>query len=159
MVQYPTPNMFTFTDDSGSIQITYYPQAPGPLILGRPSGGPRLEYQGPEGTFVFPDASPGQQHINVLGASPFGSLVSVTLPPTSDAKTTTLTLFLPPINLAGKDEQDFETVAIKTTSYGMPSKEGALLTYEVIPLQGTARHVLLPRTVHPEAESNTAHNS
>jgi hypothetical protein len=94
----------------------------------------------------------------VLGASPFGSLVSVTLAPTSDAKTTTLTLFLPPINLAGKDEQDFETVAIKTTSYGMPSKEGALLTYEVIPLQGTARHVLLPLTVHPAAGSNTVHN-
>ena len=39
MVQYPTANLFTFTDESGSTQLTYYPHAPGPLIAGQPSGG------------------------------------------------------------------------------------------------------------------------
>jgi hypothetical protein len=55
--------------------------------------------------------------------SPLGSLVSVVLLPTVDAIAVTLTLLLPPINLAGQDEQDFETVAIKTTSYGKLPRE------------------------------------
>src|SRR5439155_17839982 len=78
MVQYPTANLFSFTDESGSTQLTYYPHAPGPLIAGQPSGGPRLEYQGLEGSFVFPDAtSPGREHPNVQQESPLGPLVSV----------------------------------------------------------------------------------
>src|SRR5947209_2959150 len=160
MGEYPTANLFTFTDESGSMQLTYYPHAPGPLIVGQPSGGPRLTYQGPEGSFVFPDApDSGSEHINVQQESPLGPYVSVVLVPTSDDIAVTLTVLLPPINLAGQDSQDFETVAIKTTSYGETlSREGALLTYEVIGLQGTAQHVLLPLTTHPEAESNTAHN-
>ena len=117
MAQYPTANLFTFTDESGNIQLAYYPHAPGPLIAGQPSGGPRLEYQGPEGSFVFPDATgPGREHINVEQTSPLGPLVSVVLVPTIDSIAVTLTLLLPPINLAGQDAQDFETIAIKTTS-------------------------------------------
>ncbi len=57
MAQDITANMFTLTDDSGSVQITYYPHAPGPLIQGQSSGGSRLDYQGSEGTFIFPHAS------------------------------------------------------------------------------------------------------
>jgi hypothetical protein len=68
--------------------------------------------------------------------------VSVDPVPTIDAIAITLTLLLPPLNLAGQDEQDFETVSIKTTSYGILPREGARLTYEVINLQGTARYVL-----------------
>ena len=158
MAEYPTANLFTFTDESGSVQLTYYPHAPGPLIQGQSSGGPRLEYQGPEGSFVFPDAGPGREHINVQQESSLGPLVSVVLVPSIDAIALTLTLLLPPISLAGQDAQDFETVAIKTTSYGMLPREGARLTYEVIDLQGTAQHILLPLTAQPAAESNPTHN-
>ena len=75
-----------------------------------------------------------------------GLQITVVLVPTIDATAVTLTLLLPPINLAGQDEQDFDTIAIKTTSYGILPKAGAQLTYEVVYLQGTARHILLPLT-------------
>jgi hypothetical protein len=94
--EYPTANLFTFTDESGSMQLTYYPHAPGPLIAGQPSGDPRLAYQGPEGSFVFPAAGSGREHINVQQESPLGPLVSVVLVPTSDGIAVTLTLLLPP---------------------------------------------------------------
>ncbi|GAC1631083.1 MAG: hypothetical protein NVS4B11_31170 [Ktedonobacteraceae bacterium] len=144
MTQDRTANFFTFSDDSGSIQMTYYPHAPGPIIQGQSSGGPRLEYEGPEGNFVYPSSEPGREHINVQEQSVLGPQINVVLVPTVDATAVTLTLLLPPINLAGQDEQDFYTVAIKTTSYGMLPREGARLTYEAINLQGTAQHILLP---------------
>src|SRR5438067_12175074 len=46
--------------------------------------------------------------------------------------------------MAGQHEQDFDTIAIKTTSPGMLLTTGAQLTYEVISLQGTAQHLLHP---------------
>ncbi|GAC1355498.1 MAG: hypothetical protein NVSMB38_35830 [Ktedonobacteraceae bacterium] len=144
MTQDRTANFFTFSDDSGSIQMTYYPHAPGPIIQGQSSGGPRLEYEGPEGNFVYPSSEPGREHINVQEQSVLGPQINVVLVPTVDATAVTLTLLLPPINLAGQDEQDFYTVAIKTTSYGMLPREGARLTYEAINLQATAQHILLP---------------
>jgi len=143
MAQDITANFFTFSDDSGAISINYYPHAPGPIIQGQ-SGGPRLEYQGPEGNFVYPNAGPGREHINVQEQSFLGPQVNVVLVPTIDATAVSLTLLLPPINMAGQDEQDFDTVAIKTTSYGMLPQEGARLTYEVIYLQGSAQNIVLP---------------
>ena len=150
MTQERTANFFTFCDDIGTTQLTYYPHAPGPLIQGQSSGGPRLDYQGPEGAFVYPQGSPGREALHVQQESALGTQITVVLVPTIDATAVTLTLLLPPINLAGQDEQDFETIAIKTTSYGILPKEGARLTYEVIYLQGTAQHILLPRTA-PQA--------
>ncbi|GAC1623956.1 MAG: hypothetical protein NVS4B7_14960 [Ktedonobacteraceae bacterium] len=144
MAQDIIANFFIFSDDSGDIQITYYPHAPGPLIQGQSSGGPRLEYQGPEGNFVYPGGEPGREHINVQEQSALGPQINVVLVPTIDATAVTLTLLLPPINLAGQDEQDFDTIAIKTTSYGILPRTGARLTYEAINLQGTAQHILLP---------------
>lgn len=144
MAQNITANFFTFTDDTGSTQINYYPQAPGPLVQGQASGGPRLEYQGTEGNFVYPAAGPGRENINVDDGGSLGPQVEVVLVPTVDAQAVTLTLLLPPINMAGQDEQDFCTLAIKTTSYGILPKTGARLTYEVVELQGKAQHILLP---------------
>jgi hypothetical protein len=145
MTQNITPNFFTFSDHHGTIQISYYPQAPGPIIQGQ-SAGPRLEYQGPEGNFTYPQAGPGRENINVQQESTLGPQVNVVLVPSIDARTVTLTLLLPPINLAGQEKVDFHTLAIKTTSYGILPKEGARLTYEVIHLRGEARHILLPLT-------------
>ena len=150
MTQERSANFFTFSDDTGSTQITYYPHAPGPLIQGQSSDSPRLDYQGPEGSFVYPQGGPGRETIHVQQESVLGPQITVVLVPTVDAIAVTLTLLLPPINLAGQDEQDFDTIAIKTTSYGMLPKEGARLTYEVIYLQGTAQHILLPLTT-PQA--------
>ena len=144
MTQNNAANFFTFSDDSGDIQITYYPHAPGSLTQGQNNSGPQLEYQGSEGNFVYPSGEPGRDHINVEEQSVLGPHINVVLVPTIDAKAVTLTLLLPPINLAGQDEQAFETVAIKTTSYGTLPRAGARLTYEAINLQGTAKNVALP---------------
>ena len=143
MAQDITANFFTFSNHDGTIQISYYPHAPGPIIQGQ-SGGPRLEYQGSEGNFVYPNAGPGRENINVQEESVLGPQVNVVLVPTVDAKAVTLTLLLPPINMAGHEKVDFHTVAIKTTSYGVLPREGARLTYEVIHLRGKAQHILLP---------------
>lgn len=145
-MQNPTPNFFTFTNHDGTIQISYYPHAPGPIIQGQDTG-PRLEYQGSEGHFVYPQAGPGREHINVQEESPLGPQISVTLVPTVDAKAVMLTLLLPPINLAGHESLDFHTLAIKTTSYGILPREGARLTYEVLHLKGKAQHIILPHVV------------
>ena len=143
MTQNITANYFTFSDHGGKIQINYYPHAPGPIVQEQ-SGGPRLEYQGPEGNFVYPQAGPGRENINVQEQSTLGPQVNVVLVPTVDAKAVTLTLLLPPVNLAGHEKLEFHTIAIKTTSYGMLPKEGARLTYEVFHLRGEARHIILP---------------
>jgi hypothetical protein len=148
MSQVVTANFYTFTDDPCTTQISYYPQAPGPIIQGQ-SSGPRLEYQGPEGSFVYPEAGPGRDHINVQQDSVLGPQINVVLVPTIDAEAVNLTLLLPPINMAGQEKMDFQTIAIKTTSYGMLPKEGARLTYEVLYFQGTARHIILPRVTQP----------
>ncbi len=83
--------------------------------------------------------------------SPLGPLVSVVLVPTIDAIAVTLTLLLPSINLAGQEEQDFETLAIKTTSYGMLPREGARLTYELtLPM---AKALILTHIFQTEVKS------
>src|SRR5215469_9316582 len=140
MTQNTTANFFTFSDYSDTVQIKYYTHTPGPLTQGQ-SSGPRLEYQGPEGNFVYPSTGPGGENVNVQEGSVLGLQVNVVLVPTIDAKALQLTLLLPPINMAGQDKQDLNTVAIKTTSYGMLPKVGARLTYEVLFLHGTAQMI------------------
>lgn len=143
MAQDYSANYFAFSDHAGTTQITYYPQAPGPLVQGQPVG-PRLEYQGSEGQFTCP-GDPGHGNIDVQEGSVLGTQINVVLVPTVDAKAVHLTLLLPPVNLAGKEHIDFHTLAIKTTSYGTLPKEGARLTYEVIHLRGRAEKRLMPR--------------
>src|SRR5262249_16997775 len=138
-------NFFTFSTHDGTVQLSYYPQAPGPIIQGQ-GGGPRLEYQGPEGTFLYPQAGPGRESIHLQEESALGSQITVVLVPTIDAKAVTLALLLPPVNLAGNEHVDFHPLAIKSTSYGMLPKAGARLAYEAIHLRGKAQHILLPRT-------------
>src|SRR5260370_17297113 len=48
------------------------------------------------------------------------------------------------MKMGAQNEQDFDTIAIKTTSSGILPTKGAQLTYEVIHLQGRAQHLLLP---------------
>ena len=130
MTQDSMANFFTFSDTNGTLQINYYPHA-------------RLEYQGPEGHFVYPSANPGRE-MTIQEQSFLGQQVTVVLVPAVDGPSVTLTLLLPPMNMAGQQEQDFDTIAIKTTSSGMLPNGGAQLSYEVISLQGTAQHLLHP---------------
>lgn len=146
MAQDFSANFFTLSDHSGNVKIDYYPHAPGPIIQGQGTG-PRLAYQGPEGNLVFSSGgSGGEQHVNVQEESFVGPQINVVLEPSVDAKAVSLTLLLPPINMAGKEHVDFHTVAIKTTSYGILPREGARLTYEVISLRGKAQRIILPHT-------------
>jgi hypothetical protein len=46
-------NQFTFAGDR--TQITYFPSAPGPIVIGQKGAG-RLEYQGIEGDLTFSGA-------------------------------------------------------------------------------------------------------
>jgi hypothetical protein len=47
------------------------------------------------------------------------------LVPSVDGPSVTLTLLLPPINMGGQREQDFATLAIKTTTAGILSTVGS----------------------------------
>ena len=130
MTQDILANFFTFSDANGMLQINYYPHA-------------RLDYQGPEGHFAYPSASPGRD-ITWQEQSFLGQQVMVVLMPSVDGPAVTLTLLLPSITMAGQQEQKFDTLAIKTTTSGTLPTGGAQLTYEVIHLQGRAQHLLLP---------------
>jgi Family of unknown function (DUF6624) len=71
MTQDIIANFFTFSDANGTLQITYYPLA-------------RLEYQGPEGHFVYPGDSPDRD-MSILGESFLGQQASVVLVPSVKA--------------------------------------------------------------------------
>ena len=149
MSQGPTANFYTFSSHDGTIKLKYYPHAPGPLIQGQ-SAGPRLEYEGPEGTLTYPATAPGRENVTLQDDSVLGPQINIVLVPTVDAKAVKLTLLLPPINMAGHEKIDFHTIAIKTTSYGLLPREGARLTYEVIHLRGKAECIILPHTIQQE---------
>jgi YVTN family beta-propeller protein len=73
-----------------------------------------------------------------------GTMVTVTLEYAPDLYVETLTLLVPDINLHGSP-REFKTIAIRTTSKtnfaGESAVEGAVQSYEVIDLNGTAKHV------------------
>jgi hypothetical protein len=138
MTQNLAVDHYTFRNKDDSIRIIYDGPVSGTLSDNQSTDGPRLEYRGPEGDRIFPRPHDGPTEVTVQQNSPLGPLVSVILIPTVDAKSVTLTLLLTPVNMAGKDQQNFETVAIKCTRYGLLPRTGARLTYEVIHLQGTA---------------------
>ncbi|MDQ2731100.1 MAG: hypothetical protein M3Y56_05530 [Armatimonadota bacterium] len=76
--------------------------------------------------------------------SALGQLVTVIIESVPDLHTVTLTLALPEINADGTDVQ-LQTFAVltteKTSIAGPSSVTGALMTYEVVLLQGTGKHV------------------
>jgi hypothetical protein len=94
--------------------------------------------------------SKGQQH-NFTGAdirnleTEIDAMVTVTLQIVPDVHVITLTLLVPDVKLEGS-ARSFKTIAILTTNKkpfaGVPLIKGALQTYEVIELQGTASFVV-----------------
>jgi hypothetical protein len=130
MTQASLANYYSFSDANATLQISYYP-----LV--------RLEYKGPEGHVVYPSFSPGYEMM-IQEQSSLGQLVTVVLVPSVDGPSVNLTLLLPPVNMAGQQEQHFATIALKTINSVMLSTPGAQLTYEVLSLQGTAQYLLHP---------------
>jgi hypothetical protein len=74
-----------------------------------------------------------------------GKAVTVTLESIPDLHVTTLTLLIPAVNL-NSSVKEFKTIAIlttsKTTIAGESFVEGAVKSYEVINLKGTASYII-----------------
>ncbi len=125
------PNLFELTGDEYT-QITYSTTS----ITGQP----QFHYQDKQRDLNFTG-----DDIRLLDTDEVGTLVSVTLEVIPDLHTLTLSVLIPQINLKGETERPLSTLAILTThltSIGGPGLvEGPLLTYEVVALEGTARHV------------------
>lgn len=125
--QKPEPNLFEL--EGKDIQISYTPAG---LI-----GQAQFNYQGADGPRTYSGRSITTQE------SVLGTLITVNLSSAVDTNFVNLTLLLPSINLAGKTEQSFRTLAIITRSAGsfLPVS-GARLQYEaVLHLHGTAKLV------------------
>jgi hypothetical protein len=78
--------------------------------------------------------------------TPLGELVTVTLDNVVDAFIRTFTLVVPSIRLPRGQEVEFTTLGVETTdrsgAFGpAPGPSGALQTYQVYQLRGTAQHV------------------
>lgn len=129
------PNRYTLSDCDKTTQIVFLPRAFGPL--GTPeSTDAQLEYHGPEGELVFRGGDIAQEQ-TVLG-----TLISVTLRPNADAGGVDFALVLPPIQLSGEAQQDFETIGIRIRSRGrVREPAGAELTYETLNLKGAAEDI------------------
>lgn len=141
----PFVKRYALTDSQGSTEIVFFPQAP----ASKP-GEPQLDYQGPEGRFTFTGGEISQQR------SSLGLLITVMLQPDLDAGQLNLVLALPPINLAGKKGQEFETIAVKTKSQGhVIDPSGATLTYRVLTLKGVAQAVIMPAATDTADANNS----
>jgi hypothetical protein len=138
-VQTAGPNLYRFRDHQGATQITYYPYAFGPVIVGQPRG-PKFEYMGEEGSLTF--TANQIQSAN----SPMGTLLTVTLRPNQGLGALLLTLVLPqvPTPQLGKTFA-FKTIAIKTKTRDLVEIDVPDETYTVLRLNGEAESVELPQ--------------
>ena len=105
-------------------------------------GQPQLTYQ------VFPGPTTHTFRGDQISSqvSHIGTQITVTLKAVPDADTTSLTLFVPTVNLTGTTAQHIHTIAIVTIvrgSIGGPSLiHGAIQSYHVIKLEGKAEFVV-----------------
>lgn len=119
------PNLYHLSGEG--IQITYTPS--------NNNGQAELDYQDVQGSRTFIGDRVRSEKSSI------GTLITVLLAGVADGNVVTLTLLVPNINMAGKDQQSFETLAIVTTnrsSFTGPPP-GADQTYQVYNLQGTAQ--------------------
>ena len=136
--QLRSANAFDFVSYSGKTKITYYPDAPGPLVQGLTPGA-LLEYAGPEGTLSFRSAQITRQD------TPSGQLLSVVLKPQFDAGSVAFSLFLPPVEVGPSATEAFTTYGVKSTHVGLIRSAGAQITYEIEHFHGAAKVQLIPR--------------
>jgi hypothetical protein len=136
----PSFNRFRFKDACGTTQIVFLTQAPGPVQPDDPLGASQLEYEGPEGQFTFRGNEITKE------ASRLGRLVTVTLRSNAaDAGQLDLTLVFPPLKFGDEKQLRFQTIAINSQGPGfVPADQtGALLTYEVLNLEGIADSIII----------------
>jgi hypothetical protein len=103
------------------------------------TGKPIFNYKDSKGAHNFTGDGIRTQNTEI------GMMVTVLLGAVPDFHVITLTLLLPTINLDGS-ARNFKTIAIQTTSKdtiaGESLVKGAVQSYEVIDLQGTANSVM-----------------
>jgi hypothetical protein len=120
------PNLFELSNQE--IHITYSSTSF--------TGQAQLSYHSPTGILTFQG-----QDIRIE-QSELGTLVSVTIVKTIDTGSTSLTLLLPHVNLAGSTQQPIHTVAIIARHlFGVLPRTGAQELYKVEHLSGMARLV------------------
>jgi hypothetical protein len=120
------PNLFELSNQE--IHVTYSSTSF--------TGQAQLSYHSPTGILTFQG-----QDIRIE-QSELGILVSVTIVKTIDTGSTSLTLLLPHVNLAGSTQQPIHTVAIITRHlFGVLPRTGAQELYKVEHLSGMARLV------------------
>jgi hypothetical protein len=136
--QLKSANTFTLVSQSSGTTITYYPDAPGPLVQGLTQGA-LFEYRGPEGQLSFRSAQISRQE------TPSGQLLSVVLKPQVDAGSLALSVFLPPVSVGPSGSESFTTYGVKTHHAGLVANAGAQITYEMECFEVDAKAQLMPR--------------
>jgi hypothetical protein len=124
-------NEFTFAGDR--THITYDTQTP------VPGQGPLFQYQGPEGDYTFTGTQVIEQD------SSLGTLLTVGLTQDAGAGAINITVLVPKAYGVTPDSPvAFSTIAVKTTGRGFIETPGVALTYDLLPLLGTASQVFRP---------------
>lgn len=136
--QIRSANVFVLKGRTGTMKVTYYPDAPGPLVEGLTPGA-LFEYDGPEGRLSFRSAQISRQD------TPSGQLLSVVLKPQFHLGAIALSLFLPPVSVDSDGQQAFTTCGVKTRHIGLAQTSGAQITYEMERFDGEARVESMPR--------------
>ena len=136
--QLRSANAFDLVGRSGTTKITYYPDAPGPLVEGLTPGA-LLEYDGPEGKMSFRSAQISRQD------TPSGQLLSVVLRPQLDSGAVALSFFLPLVTVDSSGAQAFSTCGVKTWHSGSVQTSGAQIRYEMERFEGKAKVQFMAR--------------
>lgn len=125
------PNLFELRNDKVDVQITFSTSSF--------AGDPLLQFRRGDEIHSFRG-----EEIRAV-ATEFAVQVTVTLEVIPDARSLTLTLLLPAVNLPPSLESPVETLAIFTTSLtsigGPRLVEGQIQSYSTIELTGTAQAV------------------
>ncbi len=102
------------------------------------TGKPQLVYRNSEQSYNFSGDDIRTQD------SELGTLVSVSLVKTIDQGSTSLTLVVPSVNLAGEQQQPIKTLAVVTKHLVgiQPGQKGARELYHEVSLEGKAESVL-----------------
>jgi hypothetical protein len=133
--EFVTPNFWILSGDG--VHIRYSTEAP---IF----GGTHLTYDDGQRSLTFSGSE-----IRSVEVEDLGTLISVTIIPSVDADSTTLTLLLPRVNILLQgpiSSAPVVTDGIRTVHvgpFGPPFGHGQREFYTVFPLSGTASHVLL----------------
>ena len=117
----------------------------GPIVMNYSrtsiTGAPLVSYRDAERDLSFRGEDVTRQ------VTALGELVTVTLENVPDAFIRTITLVVPTVRLARGDQVEFGTIAIETTDRSgahvlPPGPAGALQTYQIHQLRGTAQFVV-----------------